>query len=196
MTIEAKHSTEPESMQPHMKIAESWSCLNAWLQSMPDAIPGGLNAPASDDEIQILEGALGVKLPEDFITSLKTHGGQVDQDGVCFEGESLLDVKGILNEWTCWREIVVDGLFDGMTSDPDDGVKDDWFNLKWIPITKNGMGDCLCIDLDPAPGGTVGQVVRMLHDDDRRERVAASFEEWLCRMVMDITGLDVEEQQK
>ena len=187
-----KPSKAPGSMQPpQMNLAQSWACLDAWLRSMPDAIPGGFNAPASDDEIQVLEGALGTKLPADFIASLKTHSGQVDQDGVCFEGETLLDIKGILSEWTCWRNLVADGSLDGMMSDPDAGVKDDWYNVRWIPITRNGMGDCVCIDLDPAPGGSIGQVIRVLHDDDRRERVAASFEEWLCRMVIDITGFEV-----
>lgn len=186
--------TELKPMQQlQMTVAQSWACLDAWLASMPDAIPGGFNAPATDDEIVVLEGAVGAKLPEDFIASWKIHGGQADQDGVCFEGESLLDIKGILSEWTCWRDLVVDGEFDGMTSDPDAGVKDAWYNLAWIPFTRNGMGDCLCIDLDPAPGGTVGQVIRMWHDDDRRERVAASFEEWLCRMVTDITGLEAQQ---
>ncbi len=193
---EAHHSTEFESMQPQMNIAQSWSCLNAWLQSMPDAIPGGFRAAASDDDIHVLEAAISAKLPADFTASLKTHNGQVDQDGVCFEGESLLNIKGILSEWTCWRDVIANDEFEGITSDPDGGVKDDWYNLKWIPITRNGMGDSLCLDLDPAPGGTFGQVIRVWHDDERRERVAASFEAWLCRMVMDITGLEEQKEQK
>ncbi len=177
-------------MQRQMSVSESWSHLDAWLQSTPDAIPGGLKAAASDDDIRILEGALGVKLPEELIASLKTHNGQADQRGVCFFDETLLDVKGILNEWTCWRDLVVEGAFEGVTSDPDVGVKDDWYNLKWVPLTKDGMGDSVCLDLDPAPGGAYGQVIRVLHDDDRRERVAASYEDWLQWMVMELTGLE------
>lgn len=52
------------------------------------------------------------------------------------------------------------------------------------------MGDGLCIDLDPAPGGTVGQVIRRLHDDDRRERVAASFTQWFPGPVVATIGLE------
>jgi molybdopterin biosynthesis enzyme/cell wall assembly regulator SMI1 len=186
---EAAASTESDSLQRQMNVSEAWSCLDGWLQSMPDAIPGGFNPPASDDEVQLLEQAIGMKLPADFVSSLKTHNGQVDQSGGCFDGESLLDVQGILREWRCWRDLTAKGEFKGMSSDADGGVKDDWFNLKWIPITRNGSGDGLCLDLDPAPGGTFGQVIRMWHDDDHRERVAASFEQWLGRMVLDITGL-------
>lgn len=182
---------EPESMQSHPQtnVAESWSRLEAWLQARPHALPGGLNAPASNDAIVVLEGALGAKLPNDLIASLKTHDGQADQGGVCFDGETLLNAQGILEEWTCWRDLVVEGTFDDMTSDPDGGVKDDWYNLRWIPVTKNGSGDCLCVDLDPAPGGTYGQVIRMWHDDDRRERVAASYEAWLRAVVTETIGL-------
>jgi|GEM_PF-4118631 len=56
------------------------------------------------------------------------------------------------------------------------------------------MGDGLCIDLDPAPGGTVGQVIRRLHDDDRRERVAASFTQWFSGPVVATIGLEEREQ--
>ncbi len=183
------HSTEPESMQSHMTVAESWSRLDAWLQAMPNAVPEGFKDPACDDEIQILEGALGVKLPDDFIASLKIHNGQAGRCTGCFDGDYLLSVRGILKEWTSWRDLVVEGSFEGITSDPDGGVKDDWFNLRWIPFAANGMGDCLCLDFDPAPGGTVGQVVRVLHDDERRECLAASFEQWLDGMAKDLTGL-------
>ena len=182
-------STEPEAMQPQMNVAESWQRLDAWLQSMPEAAPDGFNAPACDDEIRILEGALGAKLPDDFIASLKIHNGQSGRCIGCFDGDDLLDVKGVLREWTSWRDLVVEGAFEGIASDPDGGVKDDWFNLRWIPFAANGMGDCLCLDLDPAPGGTVGQVIRVLNDDERRECLAASFEQWLDRMVKDLAGI-------
>jgi molybdopterin molybdotransferase len=184
------YSTELESMRPRMSVSESWSCFDAWLLSTPDAVPGGLNAPATEDELLILEGALGVKLPDDFRASLQTHDGQADQRGRCFFEETPLDIKGILREWTTWRDLVVEGAFEGVASDPDTGVKDNWYNLKWIPFTKDGIGDCLCLDLDPAPGGTYGQVIRVLHDDDRRERVAASYEQWLQWMVMERTGFE------
>lgn len=189
--VESAHpSSEPEPMQPRMSVSESWSCLDTWLLSNLDAVPGGLKPEASDDDILILEGALGVKLPEAFIASLKIHNGQSNQQGICFFDETLLDIKGILSEWAVWHGLVVEGAFEGVTSDPDSGIKDDWYNLKWIPLTKDGMGNSVCLDLDPAPGGTHGQVIRVWHDDDRRERVAASYEEWLQWMVMELTDFE------
>ncbi|WP_156441033.1 SMI1/KNR4 family protein [Burkholderia sp. ABCPW 14] len=52
-----------------------------------------------------------------------------------------------------------------MTSETDQVIKDDWYNLKWIPFTHDGSGIRLCLNLDPAEGGTLGQVVRIWHDD-------------------------------
>lgn len=176
-------------MQPFMPVAQSWSSFDAWLQSASDAVPEGLKGPAHDDEIRILEGALGATLPADFIASLKIHNGQAERLHGCFDGEILLDVKGILIEWTCWRDLIVEGALEDIASDPDIGVKDDWFNIRWIPFTKDGMGNCLCLDLDPAPGGTEGQVIRVWHDDARRERLARNYEQWLDRIVKELTGI-------
>ncbi|MGN6319908.1 SMI1/KNR4 family protein [Trinickia sp.] len=173
-----------------MNIAQTWSRFDAWMKATPDAVPEGFKGPATDDEIRVLEGALGVKLPDDFIASLKIHNGQVSRYKAGFHIEILLDVKGILSEWSGWRDLVVQGAFEGTTSDPDSGVKDDWFNLGWIPFTADGMGNCLCLDLDPAPGGTVGQVIRVWHDDERRECLALSFEQWLDRTVKELMGLE------
>jgi cell wall assembly regulator SMI1 len=41
----------------------------------------------------------------------------------------------------------------------------------------------LCIDLDPAEGGHVGQVITMWHDEPGREWIAGSFQEWLSLFV-------------
>ncbi len=44
-------------------------------------------------------------------------------------------------------------------------------------MTVGGNHDCL--DLNPADGGTVGQIITMWHDDDARKLVAPSFRDWL-----------------
>lgn len=182
--VHSSQSTETVLMQSQMDVSQSWASLDAWLASAPDATTIELNSPATDDEIRVLERELGVSLPDEFITSLKIHNGQRDPYAGDFaDGEALLDVAGILKEWGNWRYLVTSGDFDGITSGPDDGVKDDWYNLKWIPFTHNGCGDHLCIDLDPAPGGTVGQIIRVWHDDDSRTCIAPSFAAWLHETV-------------
>ncbi|WP_374196413.1 SMI1/KNR4 family protein [Burkholderia sp. Se-20378] len=96
--------------------------------------------------------------------------------------DALLSSHEILAQWRIWKGLVDGGDFDGVESEPDPGIGDDWYNLKWIPFTHDGSGNHLCIDLDPADDGFSGQVIRVWHDDARRERIAGGFSEWLARI--------------
>lgn len=64
---------------------------------------------------------------------------------------------------------------------PDAGVRADWCNPGRVPFASNG-GDSVCIDLNPAKGGTLGQVILMNHESRHRLRLAASFGELLVRL--------------
>ncbi|MCW5831671.1 MAG: SMI1/KNR4 family protein [Labilithrix sp.] len=67
--------------------------------------------------------------------------------------------------------------------DPDqvgEGVRAVDYCDAWIPISRSARGrDFLCIDLDPAPGGTRGQIIEYVVDSEARPRVAASFADLL-----------------
>ncbi|NRO98830.1 molybdenum cofactor biosynthesis protein MoaA [Paraburkholderia sp. NMBU_R16] len=184
---------ELQIVSPSLTVSESWSRLDPWLADHPEEIPGGLNAGAGDEDIRSLEAALDIALPEDFIESLKIHNGQPRIAGDFFDGDSLLCGRDILKAWKVWHKLVVSGDFEDCSAEPDDGIKDDWYNLKWIPFTSNGAGDHLCLDFDPAEGGTVGQVIRVWHDDDQRTLVARSFREWLHRFVVEYTDDEPED---
>ena len=46
------------------------------------------------------------------------------------------------------------------------GVKDEYiWNAKWIPIATDSYNNYLCLDLDPAKDGTVGQLITVYLDD-------------------------------
>ena len=49
----------------------------------------------------------------------------------------------------------------------------------------NGGSSKLYIDFNPAAGGTVGQVVRYLHDPDSYEVIADSFDQYLQQLIDD-----------
>ncbi|RMR07088.1 hypothetical protein ALP94_00036 [Pseudomonas savastanoi pv. glycinea] len=49
----------------------------------------------------------------------------------------------------------------------------------------NGGSSRLYIDFNPAPGGTVGQVVRYLHDPDSYKVIAPSFDHYLQQLIDD-----------
>jgi molybdopterin molybdotransferase len=163
-------------------LRETWQQLEAAFAADASRLPGGLNGPASDDEIAALQTALGTRLPDAFADSLRIHDGQADSGDEFSGSDALLSSREILAQWRIWKGLVDGGDFDGVESEPDPGIGDDWYNLKWIPFTHDGSGNHLCIDLAPAEGGFAGQVIRVWHDDARRERIAGSFSEWLARV--------------
>ncbi|AVG14979.1 molybdenum cofactor biosynthesis protein MoeA [Chromobacterium vaccinii] len=161
---------------------ELWRQFEAWLaEHWPDGL-ASLNPPASDAQIAELERQLGAKLPADYVVCLKIHDGQSGGDFL-FDGMEFLSCEEVHRQWRVWKELLDDGVFAGETSEPEAGIKNDWWNPRWIPFTHNGGGDHLCLDLDPAESGTLGQVITMWHETGDRERVAEGFEAYFADFV-------------
>lgn len=136
-----------------------------------------LNPPASDDEIEELTTALGVELPSDFISVLKIHNGQKGEAAWLFDSQEFLSTHRIIEEFYTWKNLL-DTELQGKISTPDDGVKNDWWNINWIPFTSDGCGDHYCFDLSPNPRGIKGQVITLWYELSEREIVAGSFSQW------------------
>ena len=164
-------------------MTEIWKRMKDWLNANAPHIIDDLNAPADNEALMTLEKQLNVALPESYKAFLKIHNGQDRDSEGLIETEELLSSDRILEEWRVWKDLLDSGDFDDSESAPDEGVKNDWWNVRWIPITYDGSGNHYCIDLDPAPGGTEGQIIRMWHDSGERELLAESFEEWLKNYV-------------
>ncbi|MBZ5794567.1 SMI1/KNR4 family protein [Burkholderia contaminans] len=192
--VDASHTTASDSTRaeapgtavapsPEHEIAAAWSRLDAWQRTLPADAPEPFRGPASDDDLRALEAGLGVALPQAWRASLRLHDGQETGCTEPFAGETLLSARQILAQWSIWRELVARGDLADCEGEPEPGIRGDWYNLKWIPLTHNGSGDHLCVDLDPDEGGRLGQVIRVWHDSPERERVAESVGEWLARVV-------------
>lgn len=164
-------------------VQASWAQLDTWLKTHWPAGYADLNPPASDADILALEQALGARLPADYVASLKVHNGQAGKGGGLIDNADLLSTTAVLQEWNVWKELFDGGEFRTYHSRPDAGVKAGWWNPAWVPITHNGAGDHFCIDLDPAGGGSAGQVITMWHDAGDRKRLAASFSTWFAQYV-------------
>lgn len=61
-----------------------------------------------------------------------------------------------------------------------------WWNPRWIPIVTSGSGHLFCVDLDPGPAGTLGQIILFLHDDKGRYLIAHSLRAWFARLTADL----------
>ena len=171
-------------------MKDIWSQFENWLSAnWPEGF-AALNPPATDHEIASLESALGVKLPQDFIDCLKIHDGQSDTVGGVLDGQEFLSSKAILDQWSVWKDLLDSGDFSGIESEPQDGIRSDWWNASWIPFTHNGGGDHYCIDLAPGEGGQVGQVITMWHDMGERSLEAKSFRAWFTEYVAAVMAGD------
>lgn len=167
-------------------MEESWNRLKEWLAAnWPEALDN-LAAPATDSQIAALESQLGAKLPEDFVACLKVHNGQSNAFGDLFEGGEFLSTEGIMDQWNVWQDLLKAHTFDGIKSEPQPGIKNDWWNSRWIPFTYDGSGNHYCLDLDPAESGRSGQIITMWHDASERELLAPSFAQWFDDFVKGI----------
>lgn len=69
----------------------------------------------------------------------------------------------------------------------DDRIRSDGSPCDWLCFSdcmNNGGSSSLFIDFTPAEGGRKGQIIRFLHDPDRLDVIADSFDEYL-QLVMD-----------
>lgn len=173
-------------------ITGLWQRIEAHLQTQGRTETLALNPPASEDDIIAAEKALAIeRFPEDFRCSLKRHNGQDDDAPILLGIGHLLTTHDIVREWGVWKGLLDEGTFADNDDDADTrpgaaSVKPNWWNPRWIPITHDGAGDHDCMDLDPADGVSVGQIIEMWHDDGDRPLKAPSFEAWLSACADDL----------
>lgn len=138
-----------------------------------------LGRGASPASITAAEKALGLPLPDDLRHLLSRHTGT--DDGFVLPGWDLFSPDRIVSEWGVWEELRrTQFIPDGETCDPEAPILgDEWWRLGWIPFCGDGGGNHLCVDLDPAPGGTVGQIISMWHDAPERQLIAPSLTEFI-----------------
>jgi cell wall assembly regulator SMI1 len=169
-------------------IEQSWRVIEEWLAANAPSLLAGLVAGAHSMELQTIEGRIGPLngslLPEDLRASLSIHNGQADADSPLIGGWRLLGTSQVLESWQMHAEFRRDGTFSTDLDDDvinDRGVRRAWSHEGWIPVAEDGAGNYVCIDVAPADGGAVGQLVGWYHDDDPRPLVASSFAAWLDR---------------
>lgn len=161
-------------------MKQTWDRIEAWLKSNAPDLLRGLNPPAKVSAFAQLQELLGLQLPDDVRESYLIHDGQPETTGGLINATILLSLEEIGRQWSIWKELLDDGTFSDAHSQSPDGVKSDWWSPGWIPITHDGGGNHHCLDLDPAPGGQVGQIISFWHDDAERTILAPSFSAWLA----------------
>lgn len=168
-----------------MVVRASWTRIETWLAEHAADILDSLNPGATQEAISDAETTLGMgSLPTDFVQSWMIHDGQNWEHrpqlvAGSFGTYALMPLPHILEHWVTWTELLSSGTFEEVQAVPTGPVRADWWNERWVPIGVNAVGDMVCLDLDPPPNGTLGQVIEVLHDEENRVVLAKGVAAWL-----------------
>ena len=167
-------------------VAAAWTRIEKWLAANAGETLEALSRGASAASIAEVERTTGVKLPAAVRASYRRLDGD-DGSGIfpAIETEEMayspMPLSRVASEWRSGskfaRSYPADAEFDA-----DRGIRREYWNPGWIPIATNGGGDYHCIDLSPAAGGTVGQVIEWRHETDERRLLAPSWEHRLTEL--------------
>jgi cell wall assembly regulator SMI1 len=171
-------------------IAASWRTIEAVLWDNAHSVYRALRKPATDTAIARLARLVPAKLPRDFVQSLKVHDGLRNSyhDRVrLFDYNALLPLSAIVSEYKMMCGLQAECEFPGNHSGSDPGLRNDAHWRKgWVPIM-DADGDKLVLDLDPAPGGSLGQVFDWSNNGSTPQRVLApSFGAWLAGLAEEL----------
>lgn len=144
-----------------------------------------MGAPASTADVKLLEGKIGLQLPRDVKESYLVYDGSKGS-AIFPNGYYLLTLAEIAKEHAIWTELLRKKSFAKSIAKPSGPIKLAWWNEKWIPVTASGGGDHDCIDMDPAPGGSIGQVIEFSHETGPLRVQSKSFSAWLTNFANDL----------
>ena len=163
----------------HDDVARTWLGIETWARQNLPGILVGLNEPAKPQAIAGLEAALGFPLPIDFRTSLGVHDGENGDGALLDTPGQLLNVRAIEDDLELERR-ALRGYAELMADRVSGPARRSLYAPRRVPIIDFNRDQIWLLDLDPAPGGQVGQVLMRDVEDGRLEVVAPSFAHFLA----------------
>lgn len=162
-------------------LSENWNRVARWhSENVPDdegsSIDRSLPAGASAEDINRAEWAIGLRFPDDLRASYLLHDGSGGY-GIFPWGYAFLSLRELVREWRQNRDLLAGH---DRATDPSGPIRPVHWNPNWIPVGSNQSGDYDCIDLDPAPGGTIGQVIRFNHEVGPTRVAATGIGPWVA----------------
>lgn len=174
-------------------MKETWQKIETWAGTHTPGLLDTLNPGASAAELSDLQRFTGVIFPEDFTNFLSIHNGQQPTPLCLFSDHRLLSIDEMISSWQICNSILTQINDHCMSaygkparSTPDAGIKNDWWNMAWLPFTADASRNHYCIDMDPAPDGTKGQIIHVSHNTPQRKLVSPSFSEWISAYVVNL----------
>src|SRR5258708_7713632 len=165
-------------------IQTLWERIDIWFRTKALSVwDPSSSVSVSEEEIAHAEAALGVTFPDDFKASYRIHDG-----GCPFPPwEKAMTLADIVETWKMLKENWEQGYDEDFPEEPPGPVQSSHWRLKWLPFIWSGYGgEYVCLDLDPAPAGQVGQVILRTHESEPARYIASSFEVWLAAFANDL----------
>lgn len=156
-----------------------------------------LRGPASAEVLEQAQQALGhtLPLPLPLLDIYQQHDGQHPTGRPLFLDEyRWLNMQEALREWQAWQTTMAQPDMADMRHThescgaPDASVRMDWWNEHWWPLAVSALGDLLCVDGQPAPGGHLHQIIAVSSAHEARECVADSLTSLFDNAAADLEG--------
>lgn len=168
------------------RVAAAWDSLEAWMRANAPEALARLRPGASDAALTAAARRLGFPLPEEVKAFYRRHDGG---DLGLFDGQEFLSLQAMVESWNVKRGVAADGPEIDDDEAPH-GVKGVWWSPGWLPIADtDGFG--FYLDLDPAEGGTRGQIIYWASDAGAESLVAPSLADWFESYVADVQAGNV-----
>lgn len=157
-----------------MTLTATWKQYTEWLrENAPDAFEN-LAPPATDAELEALEKAIGQTVSEELKELLRLNNGERDWAKCCaLPGLVFLSTEKIADRWRVWEELRRDETpealaeLDKYATALDPGVRPLYTHRGWVPLFRDGdRSDFVGLDLAPADGGIIGQVINFGRDEE------------------------------
>lgn len=163
-------------------VRDTWLRIGEWFEANRRGFRGDMSmaadwaSGATEEEIDSAERTLGVRFPKEMRDTYlfsKWHTKEYLVEGC------LMALSEIVERWNGLNSVLDVGPMpqrgDDITKDP---IQPVWWNPKWVQFI-DASCDGACIDFDPLPGGTVGQIIFRDHEIGPTHVIAPSFREWL-----------------
>jgi cell wall assembly regulator SMI1 len=162
-----------------MEVAKAWSRVERWLAANAPAQLPRLPSGVGEADLVAAEASMGLRLPAPLRESLVIHDGSgggmyiYDRRRVAPLGNPMA-LREIVAQHRMRVRLFGDGSNDD-AAEPPPGVRACWWHPSWVPALGHAVGDATCIDLTPAPDGTLGQVFGWAHDSGPGVVYAADY---------------------
>ncbi|QJY49100.1 SMI1/KNR4 family protein [Pseudonocardia broussonetiae] len=169
-------------------LTAAWTAWTMALAAAGFDVGPHLNAPADAGAVAAAQESSGVRFPAELVAlyALADGQGPSPEAPQAFPHHRFLPVAQARTAWGGWDDLLRHEGPSGtaahaeyVTVRPGDPVRRAYWLAGWWPLAEDGGGNVLVVDTDPAPGGTVGQVVVAGPDEDERRVLAPGVAAYL-----------------